>query len=454
MNKCTETKFQFTRHLMSCNNIGEGKEAFNGKDYDPAGTIYGIAETIKFAQINSNHYKSNLVYVSNLLRTWITSFLLYKPTTQSTLTLHVAPFLKEKHGLFKRGNYPKEIKHTAKKFELFLQRLSQYVTSGIAVDSLTRQWYDSLPNEVIIELPVDQKIVYAKGEDSIYSIRHYCDVKDTVGPKSKDDGYLTTGNLVKFMNWFESNKSSDSSTNCVVHVVTHSQVMQAYLLEKFGYNIEKESEINPHAHSVRHSNSWRFITSRSATSIPELVPGVPLKKEEAKKMEKELKERGKISSVASLCGIQGSIQAGADDVCMIGGKRRTKKNKLHYNRRRSKRGGSGSSEDGNDITFYDYDIPSHEYKKILEQHPVGTKIHLHPQNQEDMRTLTIELDENGMKTFVQTGDMYGDFNNPGHPDYIGGKRQMKKTRKNKLRRKSKKMKSSMKTRKIKKSIKK
>lgn len=107
--------------------------------------------------------------------------------------------------------------------------------------------------------------------------------------------------------------------------------------------------------------------------------------------------------------------------------RKLKKNVSHT-RRRKMRGGSDLSED-NSFTFYGYDIPSDERDKILNENPAGTKVYLQPENQEDMRTLTITLDENGNKEFTQTGDMYGDFENPNHPDYIGGNKTQKRTSK-------------------------
>ena len=51
-NDPNETKFQFTRHLQSCNNISMGDSSFltlwQGKDLEPSGTVYGINQTIEY----------------------------------------------------------------------------------------------------------------------------------------------------------------------------------------------------------------------------------------------------------------------------------------------------------------------------------------------------------------------------------------------------------------------
>lgn len=337
--------FHFIRHLMSCNNIDEGKIEFGGKDFDPSGTIYGITETIVLSK-NSKEFSSKEVYVSNLIRTWITAFLLYGTNNNNILKLFVSPYLKEKHETLKRGNYPKEIAHTVKKFELFLQKLKTYAESNEPMfEYLSIDWYNSLPKSLHIILPdetdkLTQTIIYTKDENNLYQIKNFCNVKDTVGPISNNEQYLETGDLIKFMNWFTQNVVIKNTS--LVHVVTHSQVMRSYLLSKFNYDLNKESKINQKAAEVRHSNSWRFVTNLQTDLLPTLVSGVPLKKEEAKNIEKYIKNQGNIQipqkgklALGSLCGQQGSIDTKATPICLqqtkVGGKSRkkTKKDKKH-----------------------------------------------------------------------------------------------------------------------------
>ena len=70
-------KFQFTRHAQSCNNIIEGNSSQNKKDFESGLTSKGIEETLKFSDENKHPFDSKIVFVSNLIRTWMTAVILY-----------------------------------------------------------------------------------------------------------------------------------------------------------------------------------------------------------------------------------------------------------------------------------------------------------------------------------------------------------------------------------------
>jgi hypothetical protein len=331
-------QYQFTRHLASCNNINEGKRTikslgFVEKDYEPSAALYGIMKTIEFSQdpSNSDSYKFNHVYVSNLIRTWITSVLLYGTHNPEELNLYISPFLKEKHEVIlgkriERGNFPKEIYHTANKFQKFLTTL--YDLSDDT--NLPKKYYSNLPKIINVVLPVKkdgskQMIVFEKQENG-YQIQNenVCSMEDNAGPFTKEeDGFIIIGNLQKFMEWFESEKNYHGKNHeqGLVHVVTHSQIMQQYLREKFNFDIDKLDDYK----NVRKSNTWRFKTRKtindselvnmiqngqeSQQKVPILIPGVPLDKEEAIMLE------GKLHHL-SLCGTSGSVES----LCKKGGK--------------------------------------------------------------------------------------------------------------------------------------
>lgn len=368
----SELQFQFTRHVLSCNNLKEGKYYTAGKDFEPGATVYGIFETIKYAQEPEQIYNFNFdhVYVSNLYRTWITAVLLYG-TNLSTdrLNLYISPFLKEYHGLFKRGNFPKEIKHMANKFLKFLTELHSYcIESEGDVDELYSQrdrtnWYENLPKEIVLHLPPGQnqsnQVIYKKLESEPYKLTSFCKVEDTAGPNSSV-GFTQTGDLQKFMEWY-SNESSKyfglHDENNKVHIVTHSHIMRDYL-SKFKVTISEEGKApqspinfdidaidNDSLKEIRKSNSWHFITTQNKVSKQDtyaniekvvddfkLVKGVPIKKEEAKNLEDKNKNQ-------SLCGTEGSVNPVAE-ICARGGRRMRKRNirrtKKHSKRRNNK----------------------------------------------------------------------------------------------------------------------
>jgi hypothetical protein len=113
MNLVVEKKicqFVITRHAHSCNNLKEQKvdklSVFDRtSEHDPGITIYGMLATLlKTTRLNNletsiekDRYQSNKVYVSCLVRTWMTAIMLYLPNISENLELVISPFIKEKH---------------------------------------------------------------------------------------------------------------------------------------------------------------------------------------------------------------------------------------------------------------------------------------------------------------------------------------------------------------------
>ena len=388
-------KFQFTRHLLSCNNIGMGgdnaiKKKF-GKDLEPGATVYGIFETIMYSLKNRTKetFNFNHVYVSNLYRTWITAVLLYGTQLypEATLNLYVSPYLKEKGkniGIrtITHGNFPDDIRITANKFLLFLNTMNYYFQDaeqnippkyrGIPPHGIPNDWYSQLPSTIILHLPpkqqtIDpQRITYkAIGENRKYVITHFCGIEDLIGPKGRKE-FTNPGDkqLETFMRWFnkEKNYYPLMAKDGLVHVVAHSNIMQEYLrhfkikVDKSGiptdvpivFDIDKIKEKG--LANIRNSNSWRFTTTAQkvsemktyvsiddATRDLELFPGVPMEKDIAKDLEKTYGDH-------TLCGIKIDPHV---DVCtgLLGGgtrkrhKRATSKRKKrkHYKHKTNKR---------------------------------------------------------------------------------------------------------------------
>jgi len=362
--------FQFTRHLASCNNIDAGK--LFGKDGEPAAAYYGIINTINFAQkdeANKQAFNSDNVYVSNLLRTWQTATLLYGSNIgkDTNLKLHISPYLKEKHSseieVMKRGNWPDHMKHSANKFLHFLKTLKALSREKNKVTNLKfplPEWYDNLPKKITLTLPPSnineskskpQEIVYEKNKDGDYGITNFCKLIDTVGPVAKkldegrkpdeksvfsfEEAFNKTGDLEKFMIWFSNNNKTHEG---LVHVVTHSQLMQAYLKNKLDYDIDKLATENTKSfeYNTRHSNTWRLKLSldpqQTKNSVKNtIVPGILLEKEKAISQEMALKAIGekKQAPYGSLCGKQGSVDDIENEVCTVYPpyKKKTKKTK-------------------------------------------------------------------------------------------------------------------------------
>jgi len=317
-------RFQFSRHLQSCNNANLGEKTISsiiGKniDIDPAGTTYGIIQTIEFAQKSENKYfyNSDKVFVSNLLRTWITAFLLYGTNLENskdTLKLYISPYLKEysvydrilKKGgdPFKRGNYPLQVSETIKNFVKFLMHLEPEKMKEFYSEHLPKnykKWYYRLPTYVEIYLPNKDLIFENSNYFSInidnYNVKQF-NIIDTIGPKSSQPAFLKGGDLKKFMKWYESNESNFNYSNYIVHVVTHSKVMRNFIYKKikdFEKNIKKEKKSKCNIkrcnendekcihYCIRNSNCWRFNYDTyqkdedgNFGKITSYVPGIPL----------------------------------------------------------------------------------------------------------------------------------------------------------------------------------
>lgn len=284
--------FRFTGHILSCNNIDESKYII-GKDIEPGLTISGITDTINFVLDKSqdkNPFKSYDVCVSNLYRTWCTAVILYgtKLEQKYILNLWICPYLKENskiYGSITRGNYPKSISHMANKFLKFL-RLLKTLNKGIYNSNeknnlysewfnklpVIDNWYNNLPNEIILRFPidipskyskytdVDNNIIYKKNKKGDYEILKNC-VKNDYINKSKNGEYLENGNLKKFMVWFNKDPIFNSK---LVHVVTHSGIMNDYLktlgihVKKIEQNVDNNSDKKSF---IGKSNCWTFVTN-------------------------------------------------------------------------------------------------------------------------------------------------------------------------------------------------
>ena len=225
--------FQITRHSPSCNNydLGERTWLIYNKDLDPSITIYGIFQTIHFATRNKDDFISNTVYVSNLVRTWMTSVLLYgtglgtDKDKKNNLNICISPYLKEfhKHGI-KRGNYPLEAKEIVDNFTKFLEQLYSFkmmdkddfdemVTKIFGTDvSMNRdkykKWFDNLPN-IILKFPLTtsqknkktflEKIVFNHNKDKYEKPTENSPLTPVISPSGGNDSFLKNGDLRKFI---------------------------------------------------------------------------------------------------------------------------------------------------------------------------------------------------------------------------------------------------------------
>lgn len=252
------------------------------------------------------------------------------------------------------------------KFLRLLKTLNKEIHKSNEKNNLYSEWYNNLPNEIILRFPidipskyskytdVDNNIIYKKNKKGDYEILKNC-VKNDYINKSKNGEYLENGNLKKFMVWF--NKDPIFNSN-LVHVVTHSGIMNDYL-KTLGIHVKKiEQNVSDNISFIGKSNCWTFVTNtmikcskkingktkkyiienleyeqkneniaENINLIKSLEIGV-IENPNAKVIEQIFK-KGKLS----LCGETGSVKKGVRKTplkClngMEGGRRRTKKSK-------------------------------------------------------------------------------------------------------------------------------
>ena len=243
------TYFQFTRHLLSCNNIGCGYPF--GKDWEPSATAYGITKTVQFANENKARFNSNTVYVSNLIRTWMTAVLLYgtqaygtygtqpysTKQSETTLNLYVSPYLKEYHlpGIHP-GNYPYDTySKSLEQFRTFLNTLQRYVVR--CSDKICIHFIDV--NAPTLSSDTNPICKFKKQHNQYIYESSPLHPRLTDRSFLRSNAFLKTGNLEQFMQWYN---NINKHVHTPVHVVTHSNIMKEYL-KTLNLDIKKQERI-------------------------------------------------------------------------------------------------------------------------------------------------------------------------------------------------------------------
>ena len=221
------------------------------------------------------------VFVSPLIRTWETAVLLYGIANPSkNLHLYIGPYLKEKvddTGLT-RGNFYQSPEEIVPKFKRFLKYLVKIKHESIQLGNKTfyeihlywpqfKKFDLQNPNFlnfkfVISQGGVDSSIACTSSNPFMLTQKgnYYT---GTFSGYDREGKFSGTGDLSKFMEKFENRDNySDNGyplkliVDDKVHVVTHSQVMQAYIRRKYGIDMDKT--LSDQLMLIRNSNNWSF----------------------------------------------------------------------------------------------------------------------------------------------------------------------------------------------------
>lgn len=152
--------FHIVRHLRSCNNLINDLKLSRLRNFaDPSLALWGILSGLAKDQdiINPFH---NTVYVSCLVRTWMTAILAYLPHCErNTINLRISPFIKEEHHRYLKkldlGNFPLE-------FEAQIQRLKQFLDFLTLLHKVLQKHFQNSTESVIHKIQTKLETIMGK----------------------------------------------------------------------------------------------------------------------------------------------------------------------------------------------------------------------------------------------------------------------------------------------------
>jgi hypothetical protein len=231
-----QIQFHFTRHATSCYNMktyergGPIRERVGAighllSDGVPSLAYSGIINTIHLAEKNKNTPRFEMpeqgVYVSNLIRTWMTAVLLYA-YDKDTIALRMSPHLREK-GL--EGNAAHPLTISVPKFVAFLEQIRHHEHyRGLREVTL---WVEQHKSWTLLPITIPEK------GPVTYDERSLCIIVDPLQLSFIQKSYTDVGDLDAFMKWVyrypHMHDTKDRTPPTDIHVVTHSGLMKKYV---------------------------------------------------------------------------------------------------------------------------------------------------------------------------------------------------------------------------------
>lgn len=333
------TKVFFTRHAYSCANYKKDSE-LTGRItqhllQDPPLTHWGIIGSQQksgtYPFVSSSSTQNITVYVSCLIRTWMTAALLYLPNYES-VNLIVSPFAKEKDvkiGAINKDNIPFTFYEQCKLFHRFISIYlpNKYITvqlfgnphTHIILPNTNLDAYPIYNYEAPLPRPKIQTIAHVLGgattpppqqDGALYINKLSTELTTKIAalpvPIISTKNVPTTvygysfleSDINKFVLWLMTQSPSIQTENTTeYHCVLHSNLMASFLKERLG--IEKENNI------VSNQNVWTLELSLSTTDnititdfnvlngVPKPAKGILIKNEETHCLAASLKKGGR-----------------------------------------------------------------------------------------------------------------------------------------------------------------
>jgi hypothetical protein len=232
---------------------------------DPGLTLYGILTCLSKAYFlkDTNRYKSDVVFVSCLKRTWMTAILLYAFSHEDKISIKITPYLKEVDTFSENGNSPKLPQDQIKDMQTFFRGL---VWLKEITNKKNNKWiidyFENLQKKAFELITMDEK-----GKSTVM---YEFTMSDYVARDLHDYRYyqstLYSFNIVSK----PMKKSSYVKTESLNPVETFPKYNTFFLesdLQKFMDFIKKyENLLMVHVHCITHSNAMKKLCKQFVLS--------------------------------------------------------------------------------------------------------------------------------------------------------------------------------------------
>lgn len=309
---------RITRHGPSCNNIASAN-----KTMEPNLTDMGIERLMKYKledqESFANKFNSSHIFVSPLIRTWMTAIILYgfnrnmmnkNQDNSKDITLLISPYLKEHFQVgLKTGNFPIDLEYQIDRIVKFLNYLyeicgdNDIYNQNELVKKITIQFPMMKNNKKgfgNIEITHDGN-KYTVGESSdktfdLYGLRNwsksyfkstsaslfgYFTKPNTQSKENYEDkyGYVFDGEIGDFIKWLYLHREALKPylKQPAIHIVAHSNLMKSGMKSINKYLEDKGKKVHELTKKITDTNAWTLKIQDFNYENIIIHPGIPKK---------------------------------------------------------------------------------------------------------------------------------------------------------------------------------
>ena len=321
---------RITRHGPSCNNIASAPKL--QKTMEPNLTDMGIERLMRYKledqESFANKFNSTHIFVSPLIRTWMTAIILYGfnrnmvnkgEANSKDITLLISPYLKEhfQAGL-KTGNFPIDLQYQIDRIVKFLNYLyeicgdNDIYNQNELVKKITIQFPMMKNNKKgfgNIEITHDGN-KYTVGESSdktfdLYGLRNwsksyfkstsaslfgYFTKPNTQSKENYEDkyGYVFDGEIGDFIKWLYLHREALKPylKQPAIHIVAHSNLMKSGMKSINKYLEDKGKKVHELTKKITDTNAWTLKIQDFNYENIIIHPGIPKKEKGDPKWDK------------------------------------------------------------------------------------------------------------------------------------------------------------------------